>query len=303
MAYEIKNFQTEFADSQEKIGKEVVSKWKNAGQTNAEQLKKLYSGENFDPETKFYAFKEKQMVGFLTSTIQKKEEGKPLFANLEIPLVLESDKGASKLLFEKAVSKLKEKGVKKIRTRAAPYWGNTIALAEEYGFNKDPEVLSRDSVFNPKEISIPDDLDLSSISEYEKETDRELLISFLTKAHGTPEEELQGLLHQLDNIESLVGELINHSVLKESGKIVGHQFVFTRKPTPEQVTVRNPLTIGENADENTKKLFYSSIKKMQKLNKQNASYSLFGKDIEKESKMKSIGLKFEDGLMFYSKDI
>ncbi|NHJ32845.1 MAG: hypothetical protein FK732_08280, partial [Asgard group archaeon] len=66
--YEIKSYQEEFLEAQEKVGTEATKEWQAFGQTPAAQLKQIYSQEGFDPETKLYAFKGDEMVGFLTSS-------------------------------------------------------------------------------------------------------------------------------------------------------------------------------------------------------------------------------------------
>ena len=303
MTYEVKNFKPEFIEEQVRIGTEVLSKWHNAGQTPAEPLKKAYSGDKFDPETKFYAFKNGKMVGFLTSEIQTPEDGKPLMADLEFPIVVKSEQDASKLLFDEAISKLKEKGVKSIRTRAAPYWGDTLKRAKEFNYKSNPKVLTRDTSFKPAEIEIPSGLDFTSFKQYNKEEDYEATVDFIRDIYSLPETQLETFRYQLANIETLVGNIIAHTIIKEKGKVVGRQFVYSSKGNPEIITMRNPEVRGENIEETQKKLMYSSIEILQQSNVQKVNYGLFGQWMDKESIFKPFGLKFENGIKHYYKDL
>ena len=76
MTYKVRTFSEEFIDKQVEIGNKAYEGWIGAGQTSVNNLKNSYNSENnpnFDPETKFYVFKEDEMVGFLPANLQPKK--------------------------------------------------------------------------------------------------------------------------------------------------------------------------------------------------------------------------------------
>jgi len=129
--YDIKSYQESFLEAQEKVGTEATKDWRGFGQTPATRLKQIY----FDPETKLYAFKGDELVGFLTSTIVPESEDGIKRANLEFALCLPEHEECADLLFEKAVENLKKKGVQKIQTRVGEVYKGTVEKAKKHGLN------------------------------------------------------------------------------------------------------------------------------------------------------------------------
>ena len=86
--YVIKHYHEGFEVDQEKIGTEVAKAFVSPHQTPAERLKEVYTQEDFDPETRLYAFKDKKMVGFLTARVLDEEEDGVKIASLTPPSVL-----------------------------------------------------------------------------------------------------------------------------------------------------------------------------------------------------------------------
>ncbi|MCH8906173.1 MAG: hypothetical protein IH840_03705, partial [Candidatus Heimdallarchaeota archaeon] len=136
MTYEIKNYSEEFLPKQVEIGSVIYESWNSGAQSGVEQLKHSYSSENFDSETKFYAIKNGEVVGFLTSAIQPEKEGEQMSARLEFPFVKSGEEAATEELFRAAVAKLRDKGVKKLVSRAGPGWIGTEAYAKMQGYTR-----------------------------------------------------------------------------------------------------------------------------------------------------------------------
>ncbi|MCE7733651.1 MAG: hypothetical protein GPJ54_02155, partial [Candidatus Heimdallarchaeota archaeon] len=151
MTYVIKNYSEEYLQKQFEIGNSILSSWSGATQTSVENLKQVYSAENFDPETKLYAFKDDEMVGFITATIKPLKEGEEnLRANMEFPIVLEGHEAAEDLLYSKAIEVLRSKGVKRVQSRATDLWGETKDKAKIYGYEQ-KEVLNSNATLNTTE--------------------------------------------------------------------------------------------------------------------------------------------------------
>jgi hypothetical protein len=132
--YVIKHYHEGFEVDQEKVGKEVAKTFVSPHQTPAERLKEVYTREGFDPETRLYAFKDKKMVGFLTTRVLDEEEDGVKIANLTPPSVLAGHEEAEKLLFKKAVEILKKKGAKKIRSNFGVITQQDGEVAKKWGF-------------------------------------------------------------------------------------------------------------------------------------------------------------------------
>ena len=133
--YTIKYYQKGFEEDQERIGLIVSKSFIAPYQTLARYLKQDYSREGFDPETRLYAFKGEEMVGFITSKIVQDEKNGIKKANLTPPKVLpEHDEVVSELLFKKAVEVLKSKGVKKIIAQFGVRQSKNEDKAIEWGF-------------------------------------------------------------------------------------------------------------------------------------------------------------------------
>ncbi|MHA1124138.1 MAG: hypothetical protein ACTSQX_00785 [Candidatus Heimdallarchaeota archaeon] len=118
-------------------------------------MKRQYAQEGFDLETRLYAFKDDQMVGFITIKIFLDKEDGIKKANLTPPKVLpEHDEVVSEILFNKAKKVLKNKGVKKIYTqfgvrqskneKDAIAWGFKFVANEYYLFSIDLTNLDSD---------------------------------------------------------------------------------------------------------------------------------------------------------------
>ena len=79
MEYSIRPYEEGMIEDQFKIGSKIYDPWPMGGQTRSEQLKHTYSQENFDPDTKFYAYYENEMIGFLTTAFKETKEGKIVY--------------------------------------------------------------------------------------------------------------------------------------------------------------------------------------------------------------------------------
>ena len=86
MEYELKHYSESYLEKQFEIGNYHLSTWLGGQQSPLERLREVYSQDGFDPETRFYALSQGEVVGFLPSNIaagQTEEKS----ANLEFPLI------------------------------------------------------------------------------------------------------------------------------------------------------------------------------------------------------------------------
>ena len=132
--YTIKQYQKGFEDNQEKIGIEVAKSFLIPHQTNATRLKERYSQEDFDPETRLYAFQGDKMIGFLTSRVLPDDESGEKKASLTPPSVLAGHEPAQKLLLKKAFHILKGKGVQKVQSNFGAYASLDGEVAKKLGY-------------------------------------------------------------------------------------------------------------------------------------------------------------------------
>ena len=73
MTYEIRTYSEEYLEKQVEIGSSILKNWLGAAQTPYDRLKAAYSKEGFDPSSKYYAFKDGEMVARLTGAKPKNQ--------------------------------------------------------------------------------------------------------------------------------------------------------------------------------------------------------------------------------------
>ncbi len=281
--YELKNFQKGFEEDQARVGIKVASNWIFAHQTPADRLKEVYSQPNFDPETRHYCFKGKEMVGFLTTRILEEEEGKPKKASLVFPSVLPGHEKATELLYEKAVEILKNKGVEVVETYASALCGNQVDLANKYGFKyvKDVENL----LFTLKVSNIDEKEDTSKIRKFDKEKDLEAWIKLVKKYDEADDERIKRIVEELGEDENSIA----HLVIEEDGKIVGTTLVW-----------RNPIN---TSSANLAHTYFTDVKYLKQLTakavkiakKENIDYFLiwlFGKRLSLKKDFEQLNVNY-----------
>ncbi|MFW9852033.1 MAG: hypothetical protein ACFFDS_03770 [Candidatus Thorarchaeota archaeon] len=282
-AYELKNFQKGFEEDQAKVGVKVASKWIFAHQTPTERLKEVYSQPDFDPETRHYCFKGKEMVGFLTTRVLEEEEGKPKKASLVFPSVLPGHEEATDLLYEKAIETLKNKGVEVVETYASALCGNQVDLANKYGFKyvKDVDNL----LFTLKVSNIDEKEDTSKIRKFDKEKDLEAWIELVKKYDEADDERIKRIVEELGEEENSIA----HLVIEEDGKIVGTTLVW-----------RNPIN---TSSANLAHTYFTDVKYLRQLTakaakiakKENIDYYLiwlFGKRLSLRKEFEQLNVNY-----------
>jgi len=211
MAYILTTYSPDYLEKQVEIGHYNLSQWLGARQSPIQRLQQVYSGPDFDPETRFYAQKDGEVVGFLTSKIRK--EGTE--ADLEFPLLAAGNEEAEEQLMKFAFERLKSKGVHKIYTRVSDAWGNTLDLAGKYGYDKNNLMWknARLKVENYKNSST--DAEAVEVSENDFNDIREVMVSFRENS----EDEARA---QIDKLIEISERVTSWKIIREDGKIVGH---------------------------------------------------------------------------------
>jgi len=292
--YKIKSYQEEFLEAQEKVGKEATKDWHGFGQTPAAQLKQYYSGEGFDPETKLYAFKGDEMVGFLTSTIVPESEDGIKRANLEFALCLPGHEECADLLFEQAIKNLKKKGVQKIQTRVGDIYKGTIEQAKKHGYNYLQDLYI---FIEAKVEDISADESEFEVVNFDESKDLEQMIKIFVEELGATEEYARANFERITKDKETFAI---HMVIKEDEKIVGRVLSYRNPNNPEEFNFGNFYYTDEKYFPS---LFSTAMSKLKELGAERASLFLFDQTLPMLEKYKSLGFKLAGKIDYYEKEI
>jgi len=281
-------------EEQEKVGIEATKNWHRFGQTPAATLKQIYSGENFDPETKFYAFKDDKLVGFLTSTIQPEDEEGIKIANLEFPLTLPEHKESAEMLFSNAIETLKKKGVQKIRTRVGDVYKGTIEQAKKWGYkySQDLYLLLEAKVENlsTKESKIV-------VEDFDESRDLESMIQIFVEKLGSTEE------YARSNFERITKDKETfpiHLIVRKDNEIVGRLLAYRSQNNPKEF---NFGSVYHESDEYFDPLMSAAIRKIKDLGVEKAGLFLFHPTLTMEEKYQSFGFSKAGKIDYFEKEI
>ena len=212
--YRLTTYSPDFLEKHYEIGHHRLNSWLGARQSPIKMLRKLYSGTDFDPKTRFYALRNDEVIGFIPSKIRKKK-AEFIEADMEFPLLAEGYEDVEDQLMKYAFDQLKTKGVSKVYTRASEAWGNTMELAEKYGYEKielkwkTAQLKVENFKGNPngdkaQEVTVQDFNEI-----------RDILIAFRKNS----KKEAQA---QIDKLVSISERVTSWKIIREDGRIVGH---------------------------------------------------------------------------------
>lgn len=216
LTYEIKTYQEEFLEDQYEVGKEAIKDWLFEAQTPVKSLRETYSQPDFDPTTRFYAFKDDKMIGYVLTRVLGEIEG-VMKADLSYPRVLPGYKDAFNILYEKAIEELKKRDVKVVRAISSKQWPNTVEAFEKLGFKYIAEVYR---IFNlePSKFTIDGKLDMTGVSEFSPETDFDEVVEFFVRTRGMDDDRAQHVLDIIVNVYP--EEFFAHILLRRNNQIV-----------------------------------------------------------------------------------
>jgi hypothetical protein len=205
MEYRITTYKEGYIDDQFAIGSSIYDKWRMGGQTRPEQLHKTYSGSDFDPELKFYAFAGDEMVAFLTTKEKEAEDEKSAF--FEFPYIKIGHERVLDQIVQHAFESLKNKGFKVLITRAGHYWGQSKQLAEEYGFVYAKDIVRAGEVhldeYDETALDKPENL-----LEYDYVRDIDELADIFAKRFNVPVENMKQNLSRFKDLR--IGEKVKN---------------------------------------------------------------------------------------------
>ncbi|MHA1200212.1 MAG: hypothetical protein ACTSQF_12875 [Candidatus Heimdallarchaeaceae archaeon] len=239
--FTIKPYNESFIEKQVEIGTTFADRWITYGQTNVERVKEVYSGENFDPETRLYCFKGEEMVGYIGANVTEVEveEAKIKRAQTRLPFVLPGNEGAFDLLYNQLLEVLKQKEVDEIETPQTVLNDNYYEMAEKLGFTKTRKVgdvfLCDIAKMKPFETDY-------EIIDYNHETDVEQIKTQLNATYPNIEgENLDAYAERMATSE----ELVSYRVIKEGEDIIA--YCATTSGNAE-ATAQTSLLIGKNSE-------------------------------------------------------
>lgn len=209
--YQLTTYSPDYLEKQVEIGKFIFSQWLGARQSPIKRLQQVYSAPDFDPETRFYALKDGEVIGFLPSKIRKDKTE----ADLEFPLLAAGFEDAEEALMGYAFEQLKSKGVSAVISRVSDAWGNTVALAKKYNYEYNGLMWKNAQLKVENYKGSTDEENVREVTETYFNDIRDLLISF----RENTEAEARA---QIDKLVEISERVTSWKIIREDGKIVGH---------------------------------------------------------------------------------
>ncbi len=291
--YEIKIYEKGFEDAQAQLGTEARTDWTDFGQTPAERLKEYYARDDFDPETRLYAFKGEELVGFIVSKVLPDSEDGIKKAQHDFPIVKKGHEKASKLLYKKVVETLKGKGVQVLEARVGKGWKGTVELAEKLEYKKARPLYKRIEV----------DIDKVKFKEAEEkfedfhpEKDKEQIIQMFKDNFNFTDEQAETNYNGI--INPAEGSYVM-PVLREGDKIISRGLLYFPED-PKNATFR-PLV------PDSQKYFDAYLTKITKDAKEKGSeiFQLYlgGPQLDQLDFFKSLGFEVKGKVLIFEKEI
>jgi hypothetical protein len=132
--YSIKPYEQGFDKEQARIGFEVANLWLWPLAYDEQDLKRIHTQPDFDPETSWYCFEGNKMVGFISMSLPSPEAADKSRAVLFIPRYLPGYEKTSDLLIEKSLEVLRKRDVRRVEIQISTMFKNSAAWLEGWGF-------------------------------------------------------------------------------------------------------------------------------------------------------------------------
>lgn len=187
MAYQITNYDPKFIEQQVDLIWEITDNWKYPYQTSYDSIRQTYSSENFDPTTRFYAIDGDQLLGYISSAVVKDAE-KGDYGTLRFPLAKNNNEDVLRGLLEKAENRFLELGVDKIKAPAGQGMGNTMDLAEKFGFKQGNAIFKRSRI-NIDDLNVSGNFD--NVGDF-NDSDTDSVKEIFMKKMGMSEKQGEG---------------------------------------------------------------------------------------------------------------
>ena len=293
--YEIKIYEKGFEEAQAKLGTDETQDWIDFGQTTADRLKEYYSAEDFDPETRLYAFKDGELVSFIVSRILPDAEDGIKRAQHDFPLYTKGNEKAAELLYEKAVKVLKKKGVQVLEARVGKGWLGTLDLAEKHGYKK-----ARVS-FMRIELEFDDIKVKEAKVKYENfypEKDNEQIVQMFKDQFNFTDEQAEtnykGIVNPPEGWYAM-------PVLREGDKIISRGLLYIQPEPNQENAIFRPLI------PDPEKHFDSYLSMITKIAKEKGAKRfqmyLGGPNLNQKDFFKSVGFDVKGKVLIFEKEI
>jgi len=188
--YDIRTYERGFEEAQSEIYREKP--WVHFIRPSPEELGERSSQAGFDPSTNFYAFKDGEMVGFITSAITEDESGEKI-ADMYMPIVRYGEEAAQDELFEHALAEYERRGVTQIVSNMGTEWDNLQGFPEKWGFTK-----TMDWVYsvarNPSHVDLSGYPEPPRLARFDEEAHGEALTRYFMNKSGDGKKEARRLM-------------------------------------------------------------------------------------------------------------
>ncbi|MFX1513471.1 MAG: hypothetical protein ACFFCQ_12860 [Promethearchaeota archaeon] len=219
---EYKNYEESRLDDQIELVNEVTKDWKLWGYPNKEGLIRTYSREGFTPETRHYLYEGDKLLGFVSSQVEPVQDGVQM-GSLQYPFVRAGHEELTEKLMNKAISVLKEKGVKKVACRWRKHWGIVPKLVKKFGYTDETQINLTAEIdltsYEPSSVNNPNLRSVDPVADRE-----ELIRVFRSETPETvPTEQIaQGI----DGWKERNDQIIANVIVTEGSEILSHSMLL-----------------------------------------------------------------------------
>ena len=262
-------------DDHIELVQEVLKDWEwKSWYPTKEQLKEVYSREGFTADTRHYLYDGDLLVGFLSTAMEGIEEGIQ-FGSIHRLFVRKGYVEHEDKIMEKALTLLKNRGAKAIRTSVKPGMGNYTEVLERWGFGE-RTTMDYSTIFQVEKYVTDNYSKPENLIDVNLITQKELFLDALILDDDRPREELaKRITHLIDT-----GRIFGAGIIKDEKKILAHTLLYTGN-TPQR-SFMFPIKInGKPSKKIIEDLFYFSVNKAHEAKKTQLYHQITNMDLEK----------------------
>lgn len=215
--YSIKSYKQGFDNEQVRFGFKVANSWLWPLAHDEQDLRRIHSQPNYDPETSWYCFDGNKMAGFISMSLPSPASNDNPKAVLFIPRTLPGYEDASNLLIEKSLEVLHKKGVRKVEIQISTMFKKEAALVKRWGFTPSQDRGWGYKIYYAYKM-LQGELTVSAENVHEVTTSEDFDESadLATGWYKKPKDWCKNLLDEWH----ATGEVITHSFIRHAGKMV-----------------------------------------------------------------------------------
>ncbi len=215
--YSIKSYEQGFDEEQARIGFEVANSWLWPLAHDEQDLKRIHSQPNFDPESSSYCFDRTRIVGFISMSLPSPESSNGSKAVLFVPRCLPGYEETSDLLIEHSLEVLRKKRVRKVEIQVSTMFKNSSALLESRGFAPSQDRgWGYKIYYSYKMLQNELGVDARNVCEVKTSEEHDESAELATNWYKKPKDWCKNLLDEWH----ATGEVITHSFIKHRGRMV-----------------------------------------------------------------------------------